>query len=319
LFALTEDRDVIVVLSGGVGGARFLQGVVQVVPQQQITVISNTGDDREFYGLYVSPDVDIVLYSLAGIVDAANGWGIRDDTYNTMQQLTRYGNEDWFLLGDRDLATHIHRTNLLRQGKTLSEVTDNLCTQLGLDLRVLPMSNQPVATHIQTPAGLLHFEEYLVKHRSAEDVQDVVFVGASEAKPAPGVLDAIKQADAILIAPSNPIVSVGTILAVPGVHDALHEASGMVIAISPIVGGAPIKGPADKIMKGLGLEVSAVGVTRCYRDFLDVMIIDEQDAQLTHEIEDLGIPVVVTDTIMRDDATKAALARTALQAAGLTI
>jgi LPPG:FO 2-phospho-L-lactate transferase len=309
----------IVVLSGGVGGARFLQGVVQVVPQQQITVISNTGDDREFYGLYVSPDVDIVLYSLAGIVDAANGWGIRDDTYNTMQQLTRYGNEDWFLLGDRDLATHIHRTNLLRQGKTLSEVTDNLCTQLGLDLRVLPMSNQPVATHIQTPAGLLHFEEYLVKHRSAEDVQDVVFVGASEAKPAPGVLDAIKQADAILIAPSNPIVSVGTILAVPGVHDALHEASGMVIAISPIVGGAPIKGPADKIMKGLGLEVSAVGVTRCYRDFLDVMIIDEQDAQLTHEIEDLGIPVVVTDTIMRDDATKAALARTALQAAGLTI
>jgi LPPG:FO 2-phospho-L-lactate transferase len=309
----------IVVLSGGVGGARFLQGVVQVVPQQQITVISNTGDDREFYGLHVSPDIDIVLYSLAGIVDATNGWGIRDDTYNTMQQLTRYGNEDWFLLGDRDLATHIHRTNLLRQGKTLSEVTDNLRTQLGLDLRVLPMSDQPVATHIQTPAGLLHFEEYLVKHRSAEDVQDVVFVGASEAKPAPGVLDAIKQADAILIAPSNPIVSVGTILAVPGIHDALHEASGMVIAISPIVGGAPIKGPADKIMRGLGLEVSAVGVTRCYRDFLDVMIIDEQDAHLTREIEDLGIPVVVTDTIMRDDATKAALARTALQAAGLTI
>jgi LPPG:FO 2-phospho-L-lactate transferase len=309
----------IVVLSGGVGGARFLQGVVQVVPQQQITVISNTGDDREFYGLHVSPDIDIVLYSLAGIVDATNGWGIRDDTYNTMQQLTRYGNEDWFLLGDRDLATHIHRTNLLRQGKTLSEVTDNLRTQLGLDLHVLPMSDQPVATHIQTPAGLLHFEEYLVKHRSAEDVQDVVFVGASEAKPAPGVLDAIKQADAILIAPSNPIVSVGTILAVPGIHDALHEASGMVIAISPIVGGAPIKGPADKIMRGLGLEVSAVGVTRCYRDFLDVMIIDEQDAHLTREIEDLGIPVVVTDTIMRDDATKAALARTALQAAGLTI
>lgn len=309
----------IVVLSGGVGGARFLQGVVQVVPQQQITVISNTGDDREFYGLHVSPDVDIVLYAMAGIVDPINGWGIRDDTYNTMQQLTRYGNEDWFLLGDRDLATHIHRTNLLRQGKTLSEVTDNLRTQLGLDLRILPMSDQPVATHIQTPAGLLHFEEYLVKHRSADDVQDVVFVGTSEARPAPGVLDAIKQADAILIAPSNPIVSVGTILAVPGIHDALHEASGMVIAISPIVGGAPIKGPADKIMRGLGLEVSAVGVTRCYRDFLDVMIIDEQDAHLTREIEDLGIPVVVTDTIMRDDATKAALARTALQAAGLNI
>lgn len=309
----------IVVLSGGVGGARFLQGVVQVVPQQQVTVIANTGDDREFYGLHVSPDVDIVLYTLAGIVDSTNGWGIRDDTYNTMQQLTRYGNEDWFLLGDRDLATHIHRTNLLRQGKTMSEITDGLRAQLGLELRVLPMSDQPVATHIQTPAGLLHFEEYMVKRRTADEVQDVVFVGASEARPAPGVLDALKQADAILIAPSNPIVSIGSILSVPGIHDALHETSGMIIAVSPIVGGAPIKGPADKLMSGLGLEVSAVGVTRCYRDFLDVMIIDEQDAQLAHEIEDLGIPVVVTDTIMRDDATKAALARTALQAAGLNI
>jgi LPPG:FO 2-phospho-L-lactate transferase len=309
----------IVVLAGGVGGARFLQGVVQVVPQQQLTVIANTGDDREFYGLHVSPDVDIVLYSLAGIVDTTNGWGIRDDTYNTMQQLTRYGNEDWFLLGDRDLATHIHRTNLLRQGKTMSEITDNLRAQLGLDLHILPMSDQLVATHIQTPAGLLHFEEYMVKRRTADEVQDVVFVGASEAKPAPGVLDALKQADAILIAPSNPIVSIGSILAVPGIHDALHETSGMIIAVSPIVGGAPIKGPADKLMSGMGLEVSAVGVTRCYRDFLDVMIIDEQDAQLSHEIEDLGIPVVVTDTIMRDDATKAALARTALQAAGLNV
>jgi LPPG:FO 2-phospho-L-lactate transferase len=309
----------IVVLAGGVGGARFLQGVVQVVPQQQITVIANTGDDREFYGLHVSPDIDIVMYTLAGIVDPANGWGIRDDTYNTMQQLTRYGNEDWFLLGDRDLATHIHRTNLLRQGKTLSEITDSLRAQLGLDLRILPMSDQLVATHIQTPAGLLHFEEYMVKRRCADEVQDVVFVGASEAKPAPGVLDAIKQADAIFLAPSNPIVSIGSILAVPGIHDALHETSGMIVAVSPIVGGAPIKGPADKLMSGMGIEVSAVGVTRCYRDFLDVMIIDEQDARLAHEIEDLGIPVVVTDTIMRDDATKAALARTALEAAGLNV
>src|SRR5689334_4352573 len=307
----------IVVLSGGVGGARFLQGVVQVVPQQQITVISNTGDDREFYGLHVSPDVDIVLYSLAGIVDPINGWGIRDDTYNTMQQLTRYGNEDWFLLGDRDLATHIHRTNLMRQGKTLSEVTDNLRAQLGLDLRVLPMSDQPVATHIQTPAGLLHFEEYLVKHRSADDVQDVVFVGASEAKPAPGVLDALKQADAILIAPSNPIVSIGTILAVPGIHDTLHEASGMVVAVSPIVAGAPIKGPADKLLRGMGREVSAVGVARCYRDFLDVMVLDEQDAHLIEAVEDLGIPAVATNTIMRDDISKANLARVVLEAAGL--
>ncbi len=309
----------IVVLAGGVGAARFLQGVTQVVPQQQLTVVVNTGDDRDFYGLHVSPDIDIIMYTLAGIVDEGHGWGIRDDTHYTMQQLTSYGNEDWFLLGDRDLATHIHRTNLLRQGKTLSEVTDNLRAHFGLQLRVLPMSDQPVATHIQTPAGLLHFQEYMVKRRTVDEVQDVVFVGASEARPAPGVLDAIKEAEAILIAPSNPIVSIGTILAVAGIHDALHEAQGMVVAVSPIIGGAPIKGPADKLMSGLGLDVSAVGVARCYRDFLDVMVIDEQDAHLSAAIEDLGIPTLVTNTIMRDDTIKAALARSVLRAAGLTV
>ncbi len=307
----------IVVLAGGVGAARFLQGVVQIVPQQQITVIVNTGDDREFYGLHVSPDIDIVMYTLAGIVDESQGWGIRNDTYNTMQQLSRYGNDDWFLLGDRDLATHIHRSQLLRQGRSLSEVTEDLRTRLGLQLRILPMSDQPIATHIQTPAGLLHFQEYMVKRHCSDEVQDVFFVGAKEAKPAPGVLDALKAADAILIAPSNPIVSIGSILAIPGVHDVLHEASGQIVAVSPIIGGAPIKGPADKLMRGMGIEVSAVGVTRCYRDFLDVIVIDNQDAQLVSDIEDLGIPTVVTNTIMRDNASKAALARTVLEAAGL--
>ena len=307
----------IVVLAGGVGAARFLQGIVQLVPQEQITVIVNTGDDRDFYGLRVSPDSDIVLYTLSGIVDETHGWGIKNDTYNTMQQLTRYGNEDWFMLGDRDIATHIHRTNLLRQGKTLSEVIDNLRTQLGLHLHVLPMSDSTIETHIQTPTGLFHFEEYMVKRRCEDEVQDVIFVGSKEAKPAPGVLDAIRQAEAILIAPSNPIVSIGSILSVPGIHDALHEASGMIVAVSPIVGGAPIKGPADKLMSGLGMEVSAVGVARCYRDFLDVMVIDEQDAALADRIEDLGIPTVVTNTIMRDAEAKAALAQVMLQAAGL--
>jgi LPPG:FO 2-phospho-L-lactate transferase len=307
----------IVVLAGGVGAARFLQGLVQVVPQERLTAIVNTGDDRDFYGLHVSPDLDIVTYTLAGIVDESHGWGIRNDTYNTMQQLTRYGNDDWFMLGDRDLATHIHRTNLLRQGKTLSQVTDALRTQLGLQMRILPMSDLPIATHIATPAGLLHFQEYMVKRRCADEVLDVSFVGASEARPAPGVLDAIKDAEAILLAPSNPIVSIGSILAVPGIHDALHEASGMVGAVSPIVSGAPIKGPADKLMRGLHMDVSAVGVARCYRDFLDVMVIDEQDAHLLSEIEDLGIPAIATNTIMRDNAAKAALARTVLEAAGL--
>jgi LPPG:FO 2-phospho-L-lactate transferase len=307
----------IVVLAGGVGAARFLQGVVQLVPQQQLTVIANTGDDREFYGLHVSPDSDIVIYTLAGAVDETQGWGIRGDTFNTMQQLTSYGNEDWFALGDRDLATHIHRTNLLRQGKTLSEVTDELRKHFGLQMRIIPMSDQPIQTYIQTPRGLIHFEEYFVKHRSADEVQDVVFVGAKEAKAAPGVIDVIKAAEAILIAPSNPIVSIGSILAVPGIHDALHEASGMIVAVSPIVGGSPIKGPADKLMRGLGMQVSAVGVARCYRDFLDVMVIDEQDARLAQEIEDLGIPTLVTNTIMRNLDAKVELARRVLAAAGL--
>lgn len=307
----------IVVLAGGVGAARFLQGLVQVIPQERLAVIVNTGDDRDFYGLHVSPDLDIVMYTLAGVVDETHGWGIHNDTYNTMQQLTRYGNEDWFMLGDRDLATHIHRTNLLRQGKTLSEVTEELRRLLGLSIRILPMTDQAVATHIQTPIGLLHFQEYMVKRRSADEVLDVVFLGANESQPAPGVLDAIKEAEAILIAPSNPIVSIGSILAVPGIHDALHEASGMMVAVSPIVSGAPIKGPADKLMHGLGMEVSAVGVARCYRDFLDVMVIDEQDAYLLSKIEELGIPAVATDTIMRDRAAKAALASKVLEAAGL--
>lgn len=308
----------IVVLAGGVGAARFLQGLVQVVPQEQIIVIGNTGDDRIFYGLHVSPDLDIVTYTLAGVVDGAQGWGIRNDTYQTMQQLTFYGNEDWFMLGDRDIATHIHRTNLLRQGKTLSEITDDICQHFGLHIRLLPMTNNPVATHIRTPAGLLHFEEYMVKRRSEDEVQDVVFVGSESAKPAPGVLDALKEAEAILIAPSNPIVSIGSILSVPGIHDVLHEASGMVVAVSPIIGGAPIKGPADKLMRGLHMDVSAVGVARCYRDFLDVMVIDTQDAHLASDIEDLGIPTMTTNTIMSDMAAKKALAENVLQAAGLS-
>lgn len=308
----------IVVLAGGVGAARFLQGVVQLVPQEELIVIGNTGDDREFYGLHVSPDLDIVLYTLAGLVNESQGWGILDDTYHAMQQLTSYGNEDWFALGDRDLATHIHRTQLLHAGKTLSEVTDDLRQHLGLNLRLLPMSNQSVQTHILTPAGLLHFEEYFAKRKCSDPVQDVQFVGASDAKPAPGVLDAIKDAEAILIAPSNPIVSIGSILSIPGIHDALHEASGMVVAISPLVGGSPIKGPADKLMSGLHMEVSAVGVARFYRDFLDVMVIDQQDAHLLDAIEDLGIPALATDTIMRDLAAKAALAHAVLEAAGIT-
>lgn len=308
----------IVVLAGGVGAARFLQGVVQIIPQEDITVIANTGDDHEFYGLYVSPDIDIVLYTLGGVIDTSTGWGIVGDTHHTMQQLTSYGYDNWFTLGDRDLATHIHRTNLLRQGKTLSEVSDILRQHYGLQLHLLPMSNQRVETHIQTASGLFFFEEYFVKRRHADEIQDVIFVGADQASPTPGVLDAIQQADAVLIAPSNPIVSIGTILAVPGIYDALRETSAKIVAVSPIVGGAPIKGPADKLLRGMGREVSPVGVADCYRDFLDVMVLDEQDAHLATSIEQLGITAVVTDTIMRDQTVRTKLARTVIQAAGLS-
>ncbi|GHO42556.1 2-phospho-L-lactate transferase [Ktedonospora formicarum] len=308
----------IVVLAGGVGAARFLQGVVQVVPPEEITIIANTGDDREFYGLHVSPDVDIVMYTLAGIVDEQQGWGIRNDTGHTMQRLIDLGHEDWFKLGDQDLATHIHRTMLLHQGQSLSTITEGLRQRMGIKPHIIPMSDNPVATHIQTPTGLIHFEEYFAKNHCSDEVLGVEFIGAHEAKPAPGVIDAIKQADAVLVAPSNPIVSIGTILSVPGIHDALHETSGMVVAVSPLVGGAPIKGPADKLMRALHMEASAVGITRHYRDFLDVMVIDQQDAHLAEQVEDLGIPCVVTDTIMRDMEHKTALARTVIRAAGLT-
>jgi LPPG:FO 2-phospho-L-lactate transferase len=306
----------IVVLAGGVGGARFLQGIVQVVPPEEVTAIVNTGDDREFYGLHVSPDIDIVLYTLAGVVDERHGWGIRDDTYHVMQQLTRYGHEDWFLLGDRDLATHIHRTLRLRQGRTPSEIADELRQLFGLSLRVLPMSDDAVATHIQTPVGLLHFQEYMVKRRCTDEVQGVVFVGIEQARPAPGVLEALHQAEIVLLAPSNPIVSIGSILALPGVRETLRTTSATVAAVSPIVGGAPIKGPADKLMSGLGHEVSALGVARCYADFLDVMVIDQQDAALAPAIEALGPRVLVTDTIMRDNEAKARLAREVLRVCG---
>jgi LPPG:FO 2-phospho-L-lactate transferase len=304
----------IAVLAGGVGGARFLEGVVQVVPPAQVTAIVNTADDREFYGLHVSPDLDIVLYTLAGIVDEAHGWGVRHDTYQVMQQLTRYGNEDWFLLGDRDLATHIHRTQRLRQGHTLSEITDEFRRHFGLALRVLPMSDDAVATHIQTPVGLLHFQEYMVKRGCRDEVQGVRFVGLEHARPAPGVLETLRAAEAVLIAPSNPIVSIGSILALPGVREALQETAATVAAVSPIVAGVPIKGPADKLLRGLGLEVSALGVARCYADFLDLMVIDRQDAALAPAVEALGMRVLVTDTIMRDRQAKARLAGEVLRA-----
>ncbi len=304
----------IVTLAGGVGAARFLEGLMRVMPPTSLTVIVNTGDDIDLLGLRISPDLDIVMYTLAGLVDPVQGLGIRGDTYHVQEALKGYGHDPWFLLGDRDLATHIHRTQLLSQGHTLSEVSDQIRRSLGLEPRFLPMSDQRITTRILTPNGALHFQEYLVQRHAVDPVEGVRFEGIEAARPAPGVLEAIAQADAIILAPSNPIVSIGSILAVPGIRAALHETPAPVVAISPIVGGAPIKGPADKLMSGLGLEVSAAGVAACYRDFLDVLVIDQRDAALAPAIEAQGCRVIVMDTIMRGLPEKEALARAALAA-----
>jgi len=302
----------IVVLSGGVGGARFLEGLIQAVPQEEIVVIGNTGDDEEFYGLHVSPDLDIVIYTLAGIVDEKQGWGFKNETYYTMQRLTKLGNDAWFQLGDQDLATHIHRTNLLKQGKTLSEVTDELVRHFDLKIKLLPMSNQPVRTVIKTSQRIISFQEYFVKNRAQDEVRDIIYQGAEKAKPVSGILEILHSAKAIIIAPSNPLVSIGTILSIPGMNKALQTSPAKIAAISPIIGGKTIKGPAAKMMQEMGMEPSAFGVAEFYRDFVDVMIIDEQDKNELKAIEKLGIKVGVTNTIMNDKKTKAHLAQAVL-------
>jgi len=301
------------VLAGGVGAARFLQGLVKIVPEEEITVIVNTGDDIQLYGLHISPDLDIVTYTLAGIVDKEKGWGIDQDTFHCLGMLKEYGQETWFNLGDKDFATHIYRTCLLKQGLSLSEVTNKICRALGLKLKILPMTNDRFETRIVTDKGIFHFQEYLVKRQAKDNVINVLFEGSREAKPASGVIDSILNARLVVVSPSNPIVSIGTILSVNNVRDALRKTKAKVVAISPIVGGAPIKGPADKLMMGLGLEVSAYSVARLYQYFLDVFILDHMDRNERKRIEQLGLQVIVTNTIMRTQEDKIKLARTVLK------
>jgi LPPG:FO 2-phospho-L-lactate transferase len=303
----------ITALAGGVGAARFLQGLVRIVSEKEVTVIVNTGDDIELYGLHVSPDLDIVMYTLAGIVDEEKGWGIRGDTFHCLDTLQKYGHETWFNLGDKDLATHIYRTHQLKNGLSLSEVTSRLCQALGLSVKILPMTNERFATKIATDSGAIHFQEYLVKRGAQDKVMNVVFEGAEEAQPAPRVVDSILESDMVIICPSNPIVSIGTILSVKNVRNALRETKARVVAISPIVGGRPIKGPADKLMQGLGLDVSAYSVAKLYQDFLDAFIIDRVDEAEKEHIENLGMQVIVTNTIMKTLEDKMQLAKVVLE------
>ena len=303
----------IIALAGGVGAARFLTGLVKLVNEKDLSIIVNTGDDIEMFGLHISPDIDIVAYTLAGIVDEEKGWGIRGDTFHCLETLRRFNREVWFNLGDRDLATHIFRTNLLKNGLRLSEVTAQISHALGLNVTLLPMTDDKFETRIITEMGSVHFQEYLVKRGAKDEVLGVEFLGADNANPAPSVIESIREAELAIICPSNPIVSIGTILAVNGVRDAIRRTGAKKVAISPIIAGAPVKGPADKLLRGLGFEVSAYSVAKLYSDFLDTFVLDTADAAEKDRVEKLGIEVKVTKTIMKSLQDKIELARTVLE------
>jgi len=306
----------IAVLAGGVGGSKLLLGLYRVMDPAELTIIVNTGDDIVMHGLHVSPDPDIIIYTLAGLVNEEHGWGIRNETFHLAEGLKRYGRETWFNLGDRDLATHVHRTAILRNGATLSQAIDSIRTALGVRARVLPMSDDLVPTLLDTDGGRLHLQEYLVKRRCQPRLRGIVFEGVEQAKPAPGVLEAIEKADGIVISPSNPLISIGPILAVPGIRDALHNRRDRVVAICPLVGGKSLKGPSDKMMAELGYDVSAVGVASLYRDFCGTMVIDMADEAAEPKIEALEIKPVIRSTVMRSVEDKERVARDVLALIG---
>jgi LPPG:FO 2-phospho-L-lactate transferase len=306
----------IVALCGGVGAARFLRGLVRVVEPSELTAIVNTGDDRIFYGVHVSPDLDIVTYTLAGRVDARRGYGLEDDSYEMVDALGALGHECWFRLGDRDFANSQHRTLKLREGVGLARITREFCDHYGVATRILPMSEDPCATIVELEGGRrVHFEEYLARDGAPDEVTGVDLGEARRARPGPGVLDALRDAHAILFCPSNPIVSIGPILAMPEVREALRRSRAPIVAISPIVGGAPVKGPADRLMRGVGAEVSARGVAELYRGLIDAFVIDERDADLAADVEAMGIRTRVLNTIMGDVAVAQDLAEAALSLA----
>lgn len=293
-----------------------MQGLLAVHSPSEVTIVSNVGDDAEFFGLHVSPDIDSVLYHLSGLADEERGFGITGDTYAVLEALPRYGYDTWFKLGDRDLATCIARTHLLRRGKTLTEATGELADALVVPATILPVTNDRLRTMIRTDEEVLEFQEYFVKRRTEGHAREIIFEGVDEAVPSPGVIEAIREADGVIISPSNPLVSIGPALAVAGVREALRATECRVAAVSPIVGGRALKGPADRMLRDQGMEASAVSIARLYEDFLDVLVIDAADEALVPEIEALGVDVVVTDTIMKSMAKKSALARTVLAALG---
>jgi LPPG:FO 2-phospho-L-lactate transferase len=301
-------------LAGGTGAAKLLRGLAACLDPTELTIVGNTGDDTEVWGLHVSPDLDTVTYALAGLLDVGRGWGRADETFRCLEAIAVFGAPTWFSLGDRDLAVHLTRTAALRAGEPLSAITARLAAQLGVSARLLPMSDQPVRTVVRTTEATLTFQEYFVRDKALGDVVAVDYDGASAAHPAPGVLAAITDADLVVVCPSNPVTSVGPILAVPGVAAALVAAP-RVVGVSPIVGGAPVSGPAGRLMRARGLEVSPLGVAAAYAPWLDTLLIDARDAGTTPALDRAGVRAVVADVMMTDRAREAALARRVLDAA----
>lgn len=309
----------IAILTGGTGGAKFIRGMMEVVSPTDLTIIGNTGDDCQMWGLHISPDLDTIMYQLAGLLDEERGWGVQNDTFTCLAMIGFYGEPTWFKLGDRDLATHLKRTLLLQNGWSLAEVTAMLCQSLGISARLLPMSNDRVETCLHTSQGTLSFQEYFVRERWQPEVTSVEFIGSDQAQPAPGVVEALQEAEGVIIAPSNPITSIGPILSIAGIRQALERRKAPVVAISPLIGGRAVSGPAARLLAVEGYEPSPVGIARFYSGVIDWLLIDEQDAALADEIVHLGIRVAVTPLLMTDREASRALAQAALACCRQTV
>lgn len=307
----------ITVLAGGVGAARLLAGLVRVVPPSDVTAIVNVGDDVVLHGLYISPDLDTVTYTLAAAIDPDRGWGLSGETWNAMAMLERLGGERWFNLGDHDLGTHLYRTGRMAEGADLTTITAEIVASWDLELTLLPATDDDLRTFVTLPDeghAEVGFQQYFVQRQHGVRVSAVRFDGALDATPAPGVIHAIENADTVIIAPSNPIVSIGPVLAVPGIREAIERRRDRTVAISPIVAGSALKGPADRMLVELGHEASVVGVARLYQPLASTLVIDEADRDLAEAVANEGVRCVVTDTIMRDPEVAGALARFAIEA-----
>jgi len=297
-----------------VGAARFLAGLTRAIDPRRLVVIGNTADDESFFGLHVSPDLDTLTYTLAGLAPRRRGWGVAGDTFSCLRELDRFYETTWFRLGDRDLATNLFRTERLRAGEPLSVVTATIARRFGIRARLLPMTDDRVRSFVHTARGRLPFQTYLVRDRGRAAVRRIELEGIRRARPHPDVLRALREAAMVILPPSNPVVSIGPILALPGVREALRQGRAPVAAVSPIVGGRPVKGPADRMLRAMGVDVSAAGVAGLYRDFIDVFVLDQVDAALAPRIAALGCRVIVADTLMASQARAAALARRVLGA-----